>query len=886
MSCHPHHLLALLAAGLIAAAGCNLLGPTGTSRDELEHYKELARGAMSADIEQSVSSEFLIPAMPRTVSDGAVPPEYWDLSLDEAVQTAVARSSVLRDLGGTVLRSPATTRTIVGPAIQATDPRFGMEGALAAFDATLNTSVYAEKNDRMLNNFVASGGTRSFQQDLITFQTQLSKMAAAGTLMTIRGTSIYDANNASFNKFPSVWDTLVDAEVRQPLLQGAGANFNRIAGPNAIPGVTNGVVVARVNTDIGVADFEIGLRDLASNVENAYWDLYFAYRDLQAKKSVRDAALEVWRRIDARKGEEGGLAEREAQAREQYFRYEEEVQNALGGKLQDATTTNNGTSGGSFRGTGGVLVCERRLRLAMGLEITDNRLIRPLDEPTLAAVKFAWEDSATDAMFRRPELKRQRLTVKRRQLELVASRNFLLPRLDIVSRYRFRGLGHGLTGSTVVPPDPADPANQFANSSINNLLTGDFQEWQLGGELTVPVGYRRAYAGVRNAQLQLAREEAVLNEQERQVVHDLSNAVAEVDRAHALMQTSFNRRVAAEKQIAALRVKLDKDPAFSLEQLMDAERRRGEAEIQFHRACVEHSLALKNVHFEKGTLLEYCNIQLAEALSATPSAQPRAITPSEPPPAVAPPQPVPAGEMAARPAATPALPTPAPAPARRVSAAAQPAASLPVTSPPVAAGPSIVKQPQPAPRRAIEPNSQRSNLDISAIGSFQRVAPTSEPPASTVFASRPQPEPAEPAYSKPPENRSPVVATTPLPPPERKATLRFVPKVTPSTINLALPIAPPKPSAGITPTMPPRIMAVAPAAPPVQRAPPLTVSTIPTSSVFGSQENLPIPADARGSQGNVPASYSSPGAAESEAVIRLEEPAESIWTETNRLPSP
>ena len=33
-------------------------------------------------------------------------------------------------------------------------------------------------------------------------------------------------------------------------------------------------------TDISLADFEIGLRDFVSNVENAYWDLYFAYRNL------------------------------------------------------------------------------------------------------------------------------------------------------------------------------------------------------------------------------------------------------------------------------------------------------------------------------------------------------------------------------------------------------------------------------------------------------------------------------------------------------------------------------------------------------------------------------------------------------------------------------
>src|SRR5262245_58942771 len=109
-------------------------------------------------------------------------------------------------------------RTILAPSQVASDARFGMEAALSEFDATLASSVIAEKNDRMVNNFVSSGGTRFFQQDLINFQSQISKISAAGTRTTFRGISTYDFNNASFNRFPSVWDTLVEAEFRQPLL--------------------------------------------------------------------------------------------------------------------------------------------------------------------------------------------------------------------------------------------------------------------------------------------------------------------------------------------------------------------------------------------------------------------------------------------------------------------------------------------------------------------------------------------------------------------------------------------------------------------------------------------------------------------------------------------
>ena len=34
-----------------------------------------------------------------------------------------------------------------------------------------------------------------------------------------------------------------------------------------------------------------------SDIEEAYWDLYFAYRDLDAKIAARDSALEAYREM-------------------------------------------------------------------------------------------------------------------------------------------------------------------------------------------------------------------------------------------------------------------------------------------------------------------------------------------------------------------------------------------------------------------------------------------------------------------------------------------------------------------------------------------------------------------------------------------------------------
>jgi outer membrane protein TolC len=383
-------------------------------------------------------------------------------------------------------------------------------------------------------------------------------------------------------------------------------DFNRLAGPNGSPGQINGVVIARINADVSLADFEAGVRNFVSDVENAYWDLYFAYRDLDAKVAARNAALETWQRIRAlyEQGRRGGEAEKEAQAREQYFRFQEEAQNALHGKLVDGTRTYNGSSGGTFRATGGVYVVERRLRLLAGLPISDGRLVRPSDEPLKARMVYDWDVSLVEALSRRVELRRQKWMIKRREAELQANKSFLLPQLDAVARYRWRGFGDTLL------PNGEGVGGRFDNA-YKDLASGDFQEWQIGAELSFPIGFRRAYAAVRQSELQLARERAMLHEQERSVVYDLSNAIADVDRAYVIVETNLNRRIAATQQLAAVQAAFEADNA-TLDVLLEAQRRAAEADTAYYRALVEYALAGKNVQLEKGTLLDHNEVFLQE----------------------------------------------------------------------------------------------------------------------------------------------------------------------------------------------------------------------------------------------------------------------------------
>ena len=599
MSRAAYPIVSLVIAGLcLALASCRGRGSI-VGDEDLSYFKDHLAAIEYPDVQTPADAHVLETQAPFSLSAN-LPRDFRPLTLQESVQTALAHSTVLRDVGGLVLNAPDALRTRLGPALAETDPRFGPDAALAEFDAVLAAGARFEKNDRAFNNAIAGLGTQFFQQDAHVYNFELRKRTAAGTTLAVRKRVDYDFNNSPFNNDPNLpWVSRIEGEIRQPLLQGAGVDFNRITGTSNVPGFYNGVLITRINTDISLADFEAAVTQLVADVENAYWELFFAYRDLDAKLAARERAYETWRMLEVLPGEGANRASR-AQALEQLYRLEAEVQDALVGRPQEKTNTN------VFRGTGGVYASERRLRRVMGVPAADGQLLRPADEPTLARNLFAWDEVLMESLERRVELRKQKWLVKRRELELIAARNYLLPQLDVVSVYRFYGIGHDLISQ----------ADGSFDSALGNLATGDFQEWAVGVEMQSPIGFRRGHAAVRHAELQVARERAVLEEQEQQVVSDLAAAIAELDRSHEIMRTNFNRRAAALDQLqsftALLRDADNVEKPRLLDLQLDAQRRLADAESQFFRALAEHEVAIKNVHLGKGSLLDYNQIYLTE----------------------------------------------------------------------------------------------------------------------------------------------------------------------------------------------------------------------------------------------------------------------------------
>ena len=332
----------VLSASLVAP-GCAPQQPFYCREDgDLSHYLDVATEIEYPDVEEPSLDEVTNTLPPLTLKN-TENYEIWDLSLEEAVQITLCNSQVMRQLGGqspslVSARVPETiSRTLVSPVRRDDDVRSGAGGngdrpvgrlAVPRLRAGSRAQRIrcAARCQRVLGKEppAAEPPVRHrpqirpdiFAQELATFRAGITKTTADGTTFGFRNNTNVRRQQHSGPRHrqssaePAVRQRLAD-EFRSVVQPSVVARRRRAIQPHrrsvqlrsvlrpgsAIP--IDGVMIARIRTDQTLADFEGGVRNLVRDVEDAYWELYFAYRDLEARKMGRDSALETWKKTAA-----------------------------------------------------------------------------------------------------------------------------------------------------------------------------------------------------------------------------------------------------------------------------------------------------------------------------------------------------------------------------------------------------------------------------------------------------------------------------------------------------------------------------------------------------------------------------------------------------------
>ena len=528
------------------------------------------------------------------------PPVFRDCQMEELREVAIKNIAIIRDrqsfLGGgnTLLNNPDQVASEFDPSIQETGGPSGGRGepqAQADYDPFFSARTLWGKNELVQNNRFLSGGLAPgaiLGESSAAFTARVDQLLSSGGLVSVGQDWNYNRNNMPARLYPSYYAGRLFGEFRQPLLAGAGSDFTEVAGPlvRNVAGntVNQGVAIARLNTEMSMYDFESRVQALLKNVEDAWWDLALAYAAYDAEVESRDAALRTWEKVKGRfeNGLEGIGAADEAQARESYY---ERCSLA-----DDALTT--------------VYEREAQLRRLVGLNVSDGRLIRPIERLESSEAAPDWHQALASALTQRMELRRQKANLRGLAAQCGAAESLTRPRLDFISGYQLNGFGDDLfdTGASN-PPYPSAYADQFANQQ-----TG----WNLGFEFSMPIGFRAAEGRRQNLELRMAKATAALAAQELEISHELAHAFQQVDRALAVSQSNGARRDAARQRVEALEAEHNAG-RITPDLLLRAQASLFQAEVAFNRSFCEYRKALAELAYRSGVMLDRAGVTLAEA---------------------------------------------------------------------------------------------------------------------------------------------------------------------------------------------------------------------------------------------------------------------------------
>lgn len=610
-----------------ASAGCQKLPYIDQSK-EVPHEN---LGTIAEEDKEVQQAQFLSPSLPTAMPKVARPRttndpearEIWQLTLQDAIRVGLDNSEVVRvislgaqgiPVGGfepTPLNTGAgagiasalgagTLTTIYDPALQETQ----IAQQLSNFDTNFTTQMLWGHSVAPFNNAISAGtflaGPRFpiiFNQDTFQFSTGVQKRSATGALLGVTHNINYLYSNSPTNVTPSAYTTNLQLSLTQPLLGSAPLAGGQAGPPVGLEANRAPIVIARLTADASVWRFKAEVMAEVRSIEQQYWSLAQQHVQLWSSEKAVELAEEILKReqseLEVGRGTVADVAE--AQQRLEQFRLD------LVTKTSDVITT------------------ERQLRNLLGLPPADDRRIVPVTAPTEARLEPDWDASLAQMLSFQPDIVQQQLNVRIRELQLLVSRNQLLPQLNLNALYQFNGLGHTLdtseavmTGKSITAVDPLVATQQRAAGLNGNPgQYSGFQQWQVGLNLQMPIGMRAPLANVRTSQYALLRERAFLQQIVHQTTHSLARFFLEVDANYKQFKTASRFRAAAAQRLEAQRAFYE-EGRITIDRYLDAVSQYASAVAQEAQFKTSYNISIIALEEAKGTLLAYDNIAVAE----------------------------------------------------------------------------------------------------------------------------------------------------------------------------------------------------------------------------------------------------------------------------------
>ena len=282
----------------------------------------------------------------------------------------------------------------------------------------------------------------------------------------------------------------------QPLLQGAGFAVN-----------TAPIVIARLNTEQSYFQYKDSVQQLVLGTITAYWNLVQARVNVWARKIQEQQSKEAFDRESARL--KTGFSDV--------------------GTVSQTSVTYHQFRANRIAAEADALTSEGTLRNLLGLPPDDDKAIIPTSAPASQRLPVDWDGLLRVADERRPDIVELKIIVEADQVKLVQAESIGLPQLNAMALYRFYGL-----------------SGELPNGPDISTRSGQYTDWSVGLNFSVPLGLRTGRAQVRQQNLMLVRDRANIEQQLHLVIHQLAATVRDLDSAYEQYLAFKETRIAAD----------------------------------------------------------------------------------------------------------------------------------------------------------------------------------------------------------------------------------------------------------------------------------------------------------------------------------------------------
>ena len=421
------------------------------------------------------------------------------------------------------------------------------DAARSAFDPALSGGI-SRRRQEAPERILKSGSTSDAPAtvDHTAADASLSATLPTGTRVELGGQTGIDhpGNNSTVSR--------AGLDVIQPLLNGFGT------GPNLVT-----LRQARLDTRISVHELRAFILDFVAGVEKAAWDNVLAQSQLEVyRESLRLA--------------EQQLTETRERIRVGKLAQLEEV----GAEAEVALRREGLIDAESLRATTGL----RLMRLLSPPPDPWQATLCIVDEPVPPSQGLeAVAGFVATALAQRPDVNQARLAMERGDLELVRTRNGLLPRLDL-----FVTLGR------------SGYAASFQDSTQGE--DGSGYDTLVGVRLDYPLINRNARAAHRRATLDRLQAEMALTNLCQLAQEDVRSAWVEAERTRAQVAATRATQALQQRKLEAETTKFREGKSTSL-LVAQAERDFLTSRLDVIRANVAAITARTELYRRDGTLL-------------------------------------------------------------------------------------------------------------------------------------------------------------------------------------------------------------------------------------------------------------------------------------------